>query len=202
VGLITGYMPARVVHVAVQLGVADLLAGEAKTADALAQETNTAAVPLRRRLLALASLGLVEQLESGRFALTEAGSPPLQRARFDAEHCADVRRRSRLEILGRTASQCDDRRIRDTSRFRPWQLRISGCKSGSGGHLQCGNGRKYEAGYGAADFDLRFLAVSKRCRCGRRQRCTDGRYSGRQRCHARHGLRPAKRRRGGVEKPC
>ena len=32
--LITGYMPARVVHVAVQLGVADLLAGEAKTADA------------------------------------------------------------------------------------------------------------------------------------------------------------------------
>ena len=73
--LITGYMPARVVHVAVQLGVADLLAGEAKTADALAQETNTAAVPLRRLLLALASLGLVEQLESGRFALTQAGSP-------------------------------------------------------------------------------------------------------------------------------
>ena len=72
--LITGDMPARVVHVAVQLGVADLLAGEAKTADALAQETNTAAVPLRRLLLALASLGLVE-LESGRFALTEAGSP-------------------------------------------------------------------------------------------------------------------------------
>jgi orsellinic acid C2-O-methyltransferase len=73
--LITGYMPARVIHVVVQLGVADLLAGEAKTADALAQETNTAAVPLRRLLLALASLGLVEQLESGRFALTEAGSP-------------------------------------------------------------------------------------------------------------------------------
>ena len=73
--LITGYMPARVVHVAVQLGVADLLAGEANTADALAQETNNAAVPHRRLLLALASLGLVKQLESGRFALTEAGSP-------------------------------------------------------------------------------------------------------------------------------
>ena len=40
-GRFTGYMPARVVHVAVQLGVADLLAGETKTADALAQETNT-----------------------------------------------------------------------------------------------------------------------------------------------------------------
>ena len=70
-----GYMPARVVHVAAQLGVADLLADGAKTADALAQETNTAAVPLRRLLRALASMGLVEELELGRFALTAAGNP-------------------------------------------------------------------------------------------------------------------------------
>jgi hypothetical protein len=73
--LARGYMPARVVHVAAQLGVADLLADGAKTADALAQETNTAVVPLRRLLRALASLGLVEELEYGRFALTEAGNP-------------------------------------------------------------------------------------------------------------------------------
>jgi hypothetical protein len=72
--LITGYMPARVVHVAVQLGIPDLLATQAKTADVLAQETNTAAAPLRRLLRALASVGLVEELGSGRFALTAAGN--------------------------------------------------------------------------------------------------------------------------------
>jgi predicted O-methyltransferase YrrM len=72
--LIAGYMPARVIHVAAELGIADLLATEAKTADALAQETNTASVPLRRLLRALASIGLVEELELGRFALTAAGS--------------------------------------------------------------------------------------------------------------------------------
>ena len=72
--LITGYMPARVVHVAAELGIADLLATEAKTADALAQEIDAAPVPLRRLLRALASIGLVEERESGRFALTVAGS--------------------------------------------------------------------------------------------------------------------------------
>ena len=72
--LITGYMPARVVHVAAELGIADLLATEAKTADALAQETDTAPAPLHRLLRALASIGLVEEREPGRFALTAAGS--------------------------------------------------------------------------------------------------------------------------------
>jgi predicted O-methyltransferase YrrM len=72
--LITGYMSARVVYVAAELGIADLLAIEAKTADVLARETNTAQVSLRRLLRALASIGLVEELESGHFALTAAGS--------------------------------------------------------------------------------------------------------------------------------
>ena len=58
-------MPARVIHVAAELGIADLLAAEAKTADALAQEINTAPVPLRRLLRALASIGLVEELNLG-----------------------------------------------------------------------------------------------------------------------------------------
>lgn len=61
--LITGYMPARVVHVAAELGIADLLATEAKTTDVLAQEIDTAPVPLRRLLRALASFGLVEERE-------------------------------------------------------------------------------------------------------------------------------------------
>ncbi|KRR20843.1 hypothetical protein CQ14_26470 [Bradyrhizobium lablabi] len=72
--MITGYMPARVVHVAAELGIADLLATEAKTADTLARETNTASMPLRRLLRALASMGLVEEVEPGGFALTAAGS--------------------------------------------------------------------------------------------------------------------------------
>ena len=72
--LITGYMPARVIHVAAELGIADLLATGAKTADALAQEIDAAPVPLRRLLRALASIGLVEEFEPGRFALTAAGS--------------------------------------------------------------------------------------------------------------------------------
>lgn len=72
--LITGYMPARVIHVAAELGIADRLATEAKTADALAQETDTAPVPLRRLLRALASIGLIEEVEPGCFALTAAGN--------------------------------------------------------------------------------------------------------------------------------
>jgi hypothetical protein len=72
--LINGYMPARVVHVAAELGLADLLADGAKDADILARETGTAPVPLRRLLRALASLGLVEELDQGRFALTRTGS--------------------------------------------------------------------------------------------------------------------------------
>jgi hypothetical protein len=72
--LIAGYMPARVVHVAAELGIADLLATGAKTADALAQEIDAAPVPLRRLLRALASIGLIEESEPGCFALTAAGN--------------------------------------------------------------------------------------------------------------------------------
>lgn len=72
--LILGYMPARVIHVAAHLGIADLLADGAKAADVLAHETSTAPAPLRRLLRALASIGLVEELASGAFALTAAGS--------------------------------------------------------------------------------------------------------------------------------
>ncbi len=72
--LITGFMPARVVHVAAELGIADHLAAGAKTAEMLAQEIDTAPVPLRRLLRALASIGLIEERERGVFALTDAGS--------------------------------------------------------------------------------------------------------------------------------
>lgn len=72
--LINGYMPARVVHVAAELGLADLLAAGPKTAEDLSRDTNASAATLHRLLQALASIGLLEQLDSRRFALTQLGS--------------------------------------------------------------------------------------------------------------------------------
>lgn len=71
--LIMGFMPARVVHVATQLGLADRLAGGPKKADVLASEIDAHAPSLHRLLRALASLGLVDEHEPGRFALTPLG---------------------------------------------------------------------------------------------------------------------------------
>jgi hypothetical protein len=71
--LITGFMSARVVHVAAQLGLADRLADGPKNAEVLASETEAHAPSLHRLLRALASLGLVDEKESGRFALTPLG---------------------------------------------------------------------------------------------------------------------------------
>ena len=69
-----GYMPARVVHTAAHLGISDLLAAGPKTAEALAQATNTSIGPLLRLLRALASMDLLEDLGRDRFALTALGS--------------------------------------------------------------------------------------------------------------------------------
>jgi ubiquinone/menaquinone biosynthesis C-methylase UbiE len=71
--LIRGYMPARVVHTAAHLGISDLLAAGPKTAEALAQATNTSAGPLLRLLRALASMDLLEDLGGDGFALTALG---------------------------------------------------------------------------------------------------------------------------------
>jgi orsellinic acid C2-O-methyltransferase len=72
--LIMGYMPARVVHIAVHLRISDLLAAGPKTVEALAQATNTSTAPLLRLLRALASMDLLEDLGCDRFALTALGS--------------------------------------------------------------------------------------------------------------------------------
>jgi len=72
--LITGFMPARVVHAAAELGLADLLVAGVNTAASLARETGAHAPSLHRLLRALASLGLVDETEPGRFALTPLGT--------------------------------------------------------------------------------------------------------------------------------
>jgi len=72
--LINGYMASQAIHVAAELGVADLLADGAKSAGELAQATETHASSLHRLLRALASLGLLDEVEPGRFELTEMGA--------------------------------------------------------------------------------------------------------------------------------
>jgi hypothetical protein len=73
--LINGFMASRVVHVAAELGIVDLLAQGAKSTEVLARETGTDASALRRLLRALASLGVIDELDSGRFALNVVGEP-------------------------------------------------------------------------------------------------------------------------------
>jgi hypothetical protein len=72
--LMTGFMPARMIHLAAQLGIADQLAGGPKDAMLLASNTATHPPSLYRLLRALASLGIVDEREPGRFALTPLGA--------------------------------------------------------------------------------------------------------------------------------
>ena len=71
--LINGFMAARVVHVAAELGIADLLAASAESTETLASETGANILALHQLLRALASLGVIDELEPGRFALNAMG---------------------------------------------------------------------------------------------------------------------------------
>jgi hypothetical protein len=68
--LITGYWTTQMVYVAAKLKLADLLTAGPRTAEDLAQETNTHAPSLYRLLRALASLGIFAEDAEHRFALT------------------------------------------------------------------------------------------------------------------------------------
>ena len=87
--LINGFMASRVVHVAAELGIADLLAVDAKSAETLASETGANIPALHRLLRALASLGVIDELEPGRFALNALGEQ--RRARLRTKSSAHVR---------------------------------------------------------------------------------------------------------------
>jgi precorrin-6B methylase 2 len=73
--LVTGYTSAQVVHVAVQLGLADLLADGSRSIEDLATATGTHAPSLVRLVRALAALGIVAEAASGRIELTAFGAP-------------------------------------------------------------------------------------------------------------------------------
>lgn len=76
-----GFMPAQMIHVATEIGVADAFAeGRPSTSAELAEATGAHAPSLHRLLRGLTGLGVVEQKEPDLFALTREG----RRLRADA----------------------------------------------------------------------------------------------------------------------
>ena len=71
--LVNGYRAAQAIHVAAVLGIADQLADGPRTADELADAVAANPDSLYRLLRALASVGVVEELDERRFALADLG---------------------------------------------------------------------------------------------------------------------------------
>ena len=71
--LITGFVGTQAVHVAAQLGIADLIAAERMTAEQLAAATGAHAASLYRVLRYLAGADVFHEDKLHRFSLTEAG---------------------------------------------------------------------------------------------------------------------------------
>jgi O-methyltransferase domain/Dimerisation domain len=72
--LIMGFRTTQLIYAAARLELADLAAGNPRTAPELAQATGADQGALHRLLRALASIGLFSEREDGRFALTAAGA--------------------------------------------------------------------------------------------------------------------------------
>ena len=72
-GMLFGFQPAQVLATAAELGIADLIVDEARTSDDLAASTGTDADALHRLLRAMAGIGLVDEVEPGRFRLAAHG---------------------------------------------------------------------------------------------------------------------------------
>jgi hypothetical protein len=70
-----GHYFSRALQVAAKLGLADLLAAGPRDAAELARESGTHAPALRRVMRLLASAGVFEEREDGRFALLPLGEP-------------------------------------------------------------------------------------------------------------------------------
>lgn len=73
--VITSYTSAQVVHVAVQLGLADLLANGPRSVEDLAAAMGAHGPSLVRLVRALAALGVVAESDGGRIELTALGAP-------------------------------------------------------------------------------------------------------------------------------
>jgi SAM-dependent methyltransferase len=73
--LVDGYQVSQAIHVAAALGIADLLADASRTSDELAAATGTHPPTLYRLLRALASVGVLHELDGRAFELTPLGQP-------------------------------------------------------------------------------------------------------------------------------
>ena len=69
-GLLSGYWYSQVLYVLAELGIADCLAAGPQTAGAFAQDTHCHEATLYRFLRALASAGILQEVDRDRFALT------------------------------------------------------------------------------------------------------------------------------------
>jgi hypothetical protein len=72
--LLSGYRVSAALYVAATLGLADLLVDGPQDSDMLAQKTDTQPAALYRVLRLLAGVGLFEEVEPRRFALTPVGA--------------------------------------------------------------------------------------------------------------------------------
>ena len=73
--LVNSYQLSQAIHVAAVLGIADLLAGGARSSDDLAEATATDPRALYRLLRVLAAFGLLHEDGERRFSLTDLGDP-------------------------------------------------------------------------------------------------------------------------------
>ena len=71
--LVDGFQVSQALHVTATLGIADLLVGATRTSDELAAATDTHAPTLYRLLRALASVGVLLELDGRQFQLTPLG---------------------------------------------------------------------------------------------------------------------------------
>jgi orsellinic acid C2-O-methyltransferase len=72
--LLMGHMASRVIFVAAQLNLADLIAEGCQTIAELADRTRTHAPSLERVLRTLGSLGVLDETEPGKLVLTPLGN--------------------------------------------------------------------------------------------------------------------------------
>src|SRR3954462_3733414 len=73
--VITGFASAQIVHVAAQLGLADLLSDGPRSVEDLAAATGTHAPSLARLVRALTALGILAEADGSRIELTPLGVP-------------------------------------------------------------------------------------------------------------------------------
>ena len=173
--MITGAWASQAICVAATLGLADLLAQEHQSEEALAHATGTQPAALARLLRALASLGVFRETEQGLFASTPlgdqlrsevsgslrnlammVGAPEARRAWSDLTYSVRTGNSAFQNIFGM-----------DTYEYR---TRPTGGKGG----FQCGDGGHDPPSGCGRCRGVRFQPLPLHCRRRWRQRCTAG----------------------------